>query len=301
MITLLSALAGAPADANPLPVHRLTVGFDLAAGKVVGRSAIDLPANQAATLSLGDLAISALTMDGAVLPADASNGSTVTIPAVATPRTILVAFEKVMATGAGEAVDNLVSDRGITLTGFWHPLLDRECVFELTARVVADFTAIAEAEESEEATVAGERQFHFRFRQPLAAIHLVAGPYVVETVPFGEGRTLSTYFFKEDRELAGHYRDKALAYLNRYEKTIGDFPYRRFSVVENRLPTGFAIPTFTLLGQAVVRLPFITETSLGHEVLHQWFGNSVGVDHAKGNWAEGLTTYLADHAYAEDG
>jgi len=42
----------------------------------------------------------------------------------------------------------------------------------------------------------------------------------------------------------------------------------------------------------VVRLPFIPETSLGHEILHQWFGNLVYIDYAKGNWAEGLTTYL---------
>jgi uncharacterized iron-regulated protein len=70
--------------------------------------------------------------------------------------------------------------------------------------------------------------------------------------------------------------------------------------VENRLPTGYAMPTFTLLGQAVIRLPFITETSLGHEVLHSWFGNSVGVDPSQGNWCEGLTTYLADQAFAAD-
>jgi len=48
-----------------------------------------------------------------------------------------------------------------------------------------------------------------------------------------------------------------------------------------------------------VRLPFITETSLGHEVLHQWFGNALGVDDEQGNWCEGLATYLADHWYEE--
>ncbi|MEJ2033126.1 MAG: ChaN family lipoprotein, partial [Deltaproteobacteria bacterium] len=66
----------------------------------------------------------------------------------------------------------------------------------------------------------------------------------------------------------------------------------------NRLPTGFSMPTFTLLGQMVVRLPFITKTSLGHEVLHQWFGNAVEVDYSQGNWAEGLTTDLADQTFA---
>jgi hypothetical protein len=49
----------------------------------------------------------------------------------------------------------------------------------------------------------------------------------------------------------------------------------------------------------VVRLPFIVETSLGHEITHQWFGNYVEADYEKGNWVEGLTTYLADHLYEE--
>src|SRR5208337_4444995 len=74
----------------------------------------------------------------------------------------------------------------------------------------------------------------------------------------------------------------------------------RFSIVENSMPVGYSMPTYTVLGQAVVRLPFIPETSLGHEILHQWFGNSVYVDYAGGNWAEGLTSFLADHLYEEE-
>ena len=60
------------------------------------------------------------------------------------------------------------------------------------------------------------------------------------------------------------------------------------------------MPTYTVLGKAAVRLPFIPETSLGHEILHQWFGNSVYVDYRAGNWCEGLTTFLADHFYEEE-
>jgi hypothetical protein len=55
-----------------------------------------------------------------------------------------------------------------------------------------------------------------------------------------------------------------------------------------------------VLGQQVVRLPFIPQTSLGHEILHQWLGNLVYIDYQKGNWAEGLTTFLADHLYEEE-
>jgi hypothetical protein len=49
----------------------------------------------------------------------------------------------------------------------------------------------------------------------------------------------------------------------------------------------------------VLRLPFIRDTSLGHEVLHNWWGNGVRPDYAGGNWSEGLTTFMADYAYRE--
>ena len=39
---------------------------------------------------------------------------------------------------------------------------------------------------------------------------------------------------------------------------------------------------------------------LGHEVLHNWWGNGVYPDYAHGNWSEGLTTFMADYAYKED-
>jgi hypothetical protein len=59
------------------------------------------------------------------------------------------------------------------------------------------------------------------------------------------------------------------------------------------------MPTLTYLGIDVLRLPFIRSTSLGHEVLHNWWGNGVYPDYARGNWSEGLTTFMADYAYRE--
>jgi hypothetical protein len=63
--------------------------------------------------------------------------------------------------------------------------------------------------------------------------------------------------------------------------------------------TGYGMPSFTLLGPSVIRLPFILTSSLPHEILHNWWGNSVYVDFDNGNWSEGLTTYMADYWQAE--
>ena len=57
--------------------------------------------------------------------------------------------------------------------------------------------------------------------------------------------------------------------------------------------------SYTLLGGQVLRLPFIPYTSFGHEIAHNWWGNSVFVDTDEGNWCEGLTVYCADYHYKE--
>ncbi len=39
--------------------------------------------------------------------------------------------------------------------------------------------------------------------------------------------------------------------------------------------------------------------SLGHEIVHSWYGNSVLNDFSTGNWVEGLTTYMANYYFEE--
>ncbi|MCA9255239.1 MAG: M20/M25/M40 family metallo-hydrolase, partial [Phycisphaerales bacterium] len=70
-------------------------------------------------------------------------------------------------------------------------------------------------------------------------------------------------------------------------------------LVENFWETGYGMPSFTLLGEQVIRLPFILHSSYPHEILHNWWGNSVFVDYESGNWCEGLTAYMADHLIQE--
>lgn len=84
-----------------------------------------------------------------------------------------------------------------------------------------------------------------------------------------------------------------------YRKLIGPYPYWKFALIENFWETGYGMPSFTLLGPQVIRFPFILHSSYPHELLHNWWGNSVYVDFKKGNWCEGLTAYLADHLIQE--
>ena len=127
---------------------------------------------------------------------------------------------------------------------------------------------------------------------------LVAGKYQVTQLKHHD-IDVYAFFFPEDQGLADTYLKATIRYLDMYQKLLGDYPYRKFAIVENFFQTGYGMPSFTLLGNTVVKMPFIVDTSLGHEILHNWWGNSVFVDESQGNWCEGLTTYMADYYYKE--
>ncbi|RME21202.1 MAG: M1 family peptidase, partial [Candidatus Zixiibacteriota bacterium] len=127
-------------------------------------------------------------------------------------------------------------------------------------------------------------------------VMLMAAPYVTKS-RMTDSIEVACYFFPEDTGLFDSYLDATVGYIEMYSRLIGPYPFRRFTVAENFFPTGYGMPAWTLLGQQVLRLPFIKYTSLGHEVLHNWWGNSVYVDYDRGNWCEAATVYGADYRY----
>ncbi len=140
--------------------------------------------------------------------------------------------------------------------------------------------------------------WRWRESHPQQAIDLLAGPYH-EQLRQGPGYQMAVWLLQTDPALAKTYLDAAQRYIALYSRLLGAYPYSKFVLVENSLPTGYGLPSFTLIGSRIMRLPFIIRSSFPHEILHNWFGNGVYVDQAGGNWSEGLTTYLADYAIAE--
>ncbi len=138
----------------------------------------------------------------------------------------------------------------------------------------------------------------YKTEGPIDGINLVSGRYLINKETY-RGIDIMTYLFKEDSRLSRRYIDGVKHYLDLFEPLFGRYPFKKFAVVENLLPTGYGMASFTLLGRDVIRLPFIVKTSLGHEVAHNWWGNSVFLNPSMGNWLEALTTYVADYHFAE--
>ena len=198
----------------------------------------------------------------------------------------------------------MASARGSFLPGGsgWYPQPARAFSYTVKLTLPAEQRGLVAGTLTRES--AGDRYVaEFSFPHAAESIDLMAGPYVVRKreMPRRGARpiTLRTYFYRDLDGLAAGYLDDSSRYIALYSDSIGDYPYDAFSIVASPLPTGFGMPTLTYLGAQVLRLPFIRATSLGHEVLHNWWGNGVRVDYAGGNWSEGLTTFMADYFFRE--
>lgn len=293
-----------------LPRYELSVDIRPGEGLLIGTARISLPEGWKGAVHVGQLPVLSSTLGGSDVAENIKDGKLEASGA----GELIIRYEgryegrfgaEAVTGGASEIPANVIGEQGASLTGHWYPSLEALesgeglSYFSLRAALPEGYVAVSEAEEIEEAKTPQGVEFSFRFPHPVEGISLAAGKYSVKRRTTTGGTGLYGYFFAEDAGLAEKYLEYAERYIDLYEAFLGPFPYRRFSVVENFLPTGLSMPTFTLLGSSVARLPFIVETSLGHEVLHQWFGGSVYVDYEKGNWSEGLTTYLSDHLYDE--
>ena len=183
----------------------------------------------------------------------------------------------------------------------WYPLIleDTAETFRVSVTVPKGIYAVMEGR-LESHTDEAERSLSvWSVTRPSGSLAMFAGRYVVNERMHDKVR-IATYFFPANAGLSTRYLDAAQRHIGRYEELHGAYPFEKFAVVENFFPTGYGFPSFTLLGSRVLRLPFIPDTSLRHEVAHCWWGNGVLVDAAGGNWCEGLTTYVADYLSKEE-
>jgi hypothetical protein len=191
-----------------------------------------------------------------------------------------------------------IQPEGIYLAGstLWYPYLgDSLFTFDVSARTPAGWHLIGPGS-GRSRDAAGTA--HWRSELPTDELHLVGGPLV--RYERGSGAVeAEVYLRKADEALAGKYLEATARYTEMYRRLIGPYPYGKFALVENFWETGYGMPSFTLLGPQIIRFPFILTSSYPHEILHNWWGNSVYVDYASGNWCEGLTAYLADHLFKE--
>lgn len=335
---ILWVLAAITLAARPVPAgahishHDVTVSFDLAARRLVAVDRITLAVPvRSDTLPPGfflarSLAVDAVRLDGkpvAIVDPD----TTVRIPEWGGAPARFVRLELperrpksvVLDVSYAGVIDDrpaapeqeyarsfedsngLVDSLGIFLAGSsaWVPEYPGSLFgFRLAAELPSGYRSMSQGMVARTPGSGGSLVETWTSDDPQEEIYLIAGRYVV-TERDRAGILIQTFLYADDPELAARYLGATADYLDIYQELLGPYPFKKFALVENFWQTGFGMPSFTLLGDRVIRLPFIVSTSYGHEIVHNWFGNSVYVDWEKGNWCEGLTSYLADHLYKE--
>ena len=91
---------------------------------------------------------------------------------------------------------------------------------------------------------------------PMEEIYLIAASFTEYSVQADDVEVLA-YLRTPDSNLATKYMDATERYLKLYEPLLGDYPYSKFALVENFWETGYGMPSFTLLGEQVIRLSLI--------------------------------------------
>lgn len=195
----------------------------------------------------------------------------------------------------------IIDGKGIYLAGssVWYPLFDEGLItFRLEASVPAGWKIVSQGNRDNEETKNDEYKVVWNSPEPSEEIYVIGAKWTEYLQAAG---SVNVYAFLRtpDEALAKKYLDATAQYLELYRKLIGPYPYTKFALVENFWETGYGMPSFTLLGEQIIRFPFILNSSYPHELLHNYWGNGVYVDGKTGNWCEGLTAYLADHLIAE--
>jgi aminopeptidase N len=190
----------------------------------------------------------------------------------------------------------IIGEQGVYLNkgSLWVPDFGKELItFDLQvefADSASSWTAVSQGDR------AGDNSW--RSNDPMEEVYLIAADFTDYASKYDDIEILA-YLRTPDQNLAAKYLDATIRYLALYEPLLGDYPYSKFALIENFWETGYGMPSFTLLGEQVIRFPFILESSYPHEILHNWWGNGVYPDYESGNWSEGLTSYLADHLFRE--
>ncbi len=299
-LLLLTAPAAALAEA---PRHEIDVRIDPAAGRIEAVDHVTLPAGGWAGFRLDPaLEIVAMKIDGRAAEPSGMNGLYRLPDEV---RSVVIQYRGTLsppAEGGAAGPDRPVAGpEGAFLPAWsgWIPDFGaREVDYRVTVSTPAPFKAVATGALQDETDGPERYRATYASPRPMEPPSLFAGPYqIVEHRR--DGLHLRAWLHPGlPRELGEDYLAFSAGVIERFAQRVGGYPYDAFHIVSAPLPVGLGFPGLTYIDRRILPLPFIKGQSLPHEILHNWWGNAVEPKYEAGNWAEGLTTYMADYGLA---
>ncbi|NNG26644.1 MAG: peptidase M28, partial [Ignavibacteriaceae bacterium] len=179
----------------------------------------------------------------------------------------------------------IIADIGIYLAGstYWIPHFNDELfTFNLKSSTPAGWRTVSQGTRVKNEDLNERHVDVWESPEPMEEVFLIAAEFTEYDYTVG-AVTAMTFLRTPDEALANKYLETTAQYLEMYRQLVGPYPFTKFALVENFWETGYGMPSFTLLGEKIIRFPFILHSSYPHELLHNWWGNSVYVDFEKGN------------------
>ena len=213
-----------------------------------------------------------------------------------------------------------ISPEGIFLdeNGGWYPSVYHDpahaqgelATYHLTVDPVSGMKLVAGADPDEQGAQRSG-QLVWSGKYPMPGLALVGGAHQVKEEEAGAIHLALHYSVPTDEQSratieknTGLFLAAAKEYLKRYPPLIGPYPFDSYTIVENFFSSGFAFPEFTLLNKVLLQMAprALMHGYLDHEMLHSWWGNTIYVDPADGDWCEAITSYAANYyGYVLDG
>ena len=200
------------------------------------------------------------------------------------------------------SISGVISEQGVYLAGstFWIPTFENTTiVYSLTTQLPSNWSNVSQGKRVDVLKTARFHSETWICDKPQEEAYLIAAKFTEYSYKMSNGVMAMAFLRTPDEAIANKYLEVTEQYMNMYVEMLGNYPYSKFALVENFWETGYGMPSFTLLGEKIIRFPFILHSSYPHELLHNWWGNSVYVDFQSGNWCEGITAYMADHLIKE--
>jgi aminopeptidase N len=179
----------------------------------------------------------------------------------------------------------------------WYPVNDEptdKASYRVAVTVEKPYTAVSNGVLASVTDLGARRRFVWEQREPMASYLAIVdvGRWRLDRLTAGE-RDVPIRLYTTPRtppETLAAFRQTP-AMLELFEGLVGPYPFRSYgSVVIGDPELYYALET-----QAMSTFPdrVVSETTVAHELAHQWFGNSVTVAEWRDLWlAEGFATYF---------
>lgn len=294
--------------------YTLELSVDVDTNRVAGTATVEMQAAQdltALNLDLSGLTVEKVEVDGA--PAEFSRSDrelTITLPErvrAGSSFTVAVAYSGVPrpVNEGGVSTGWFHHERGIFVASEpsgasgWYPVNDHPCdkatyTYRITAPepwVVATNGLLKDVSDNGD-----DRTYLWEARDPIASYltTLSIGRFVTRTERGPDGLPIRNYFPVSLARQAERTFSQTAEMIEFLSGLFGPYPFEVYGVVVNDANIPFALETQTmsLFGRGVVTNPEFAEVAVVHELVHQWFGDSVSPKRWRDIWLnEGFATY----------